>query len=291
MKGIILAGGKGTRLFPLTITTSKQLLPIYDKPLIYYPLSVLMLANIKDILIITTPNDLTRFKALLGNGSNLGISIEYIEQKSPDGLAQALILGKDFVGDDDLCLILGDNIFYGHTLPEKLESAIRNASHGNASIFSYHVNNPEEYGIAEIDDNGQVISIEEKPKKPLSNYAITGLYFYPNKALHYVKDIKPSPRGELEITSLNEIFLKKEMLICETLGRGFMWMDAGSHENLLEASVLIETIERRQGLKVGSIEEIAYKKKFISLQNYKKMISLYSDNQYTKYLRGIIKDQ
>ena len=284
MKGIILAGGSGTRLYPITKGTSKQLVPIYDKPMIYYPLSVLMLAGIKDVLIITTPEDQAGFHRLLGDGSDLGVSFEYVVQPSPDGLAQAFILGKDFVADDDACLVLGDNIFYGHDLPHMLKNAVENAKADQATVFGYHVNNPESYGVAEFDSEGSVVSLEEKPQKPKSNYAVTGLYFYPNDVVKKASEVKPSARGELEITSVNQMYLDESRLKVELMGRGYAWLDTGSHENLLEASQFIETIERRQGLKVACLEEIAYEMGYINRQKLLELAEPLKKNQYGQYL-------
>jgi len=284
MKGIILAGGSGTRLYPLTLVTSKQLLPIYDKPMIYYPLSTLMLAGIKEILIISTPTDKEKFEDLLGDGKLLGINLSYEVQPSPDGLAQAFVIGKDFIGDDDVCLILGDNIFYGHQLPEILRLAQEKQAQNYAVVFAYHVHSPEKYGVAEFDKNHNVISVEEKPKKPKSNYAITGLYFYPNDVINKVNLIHPSERGELEITSLNEVYLEENRLKVELLGRGFAWLDTGSHETLIEASNFIQTIESRQGLKVSAIEEIAFEMGYISKEQLLKLAKPFQKNQYGKYL-------
>jgi len=284
MKGIILAGGSGTRLYPLTLVTSKQLLPVYDKPMIYYPLSTLMLAGIKDILIISTPTDKDKFENLLGDGSSLGIKLNYKVQPSPDGLAQAFILGKDFIGQDDVCLILGDNIFYGHQLPEVLKLAKEKQAQDYAVVFAYHVNSPEKYGVAEFDENHNVISVEEKPKNPKSKYAITGLYFYPNDVVKKVNLITPSERGELEITSLNAIYLKENRLKVELLGRGFAWLDTGSHESLIDASNFIETIENRQGLKVAAIEEVAFEMGYISRDQLIELAEPLNKNQYGKYL-------
>jgi len=284
MKGIILAGGSGTRLYPLTLVTSKQLLPVYDKPMIYYPLSTLMLAGIKDILIISTPTDKDKFENLLGDGSSLGIKLNYKVQPSPDGLAQAFILGKDFIGQDDVCLILGDNIFYGHQLPEVLKLAKEKQAQDYAVVFTYHVNSPEKYGVAEFDENHNVISVEEKPKNPKSKYAITGLYFYPNDVVKKVSLITPSERGELEITSLNAIYLKENRLKVELLGRGFTWLDTGSHESLIGASNFIETIENRQGLKVAAIEEVAFEMGYISRDQLIELAEPLNKNQYGKYL-------
>jgi len=285
MKGIILAGGSGTRLYPLTKGVSKQLMPIYDKPMIYYPLSVLMLAGIKEVLIISTDQDLPRFEHLLGDGSFLGMKFEYISQPSPDGLVQAFILGKDFIDGDDVCLILGDNIFYGHGITDLLNKAVVNARERKlATIFGYHVNDPERYGVVEFDSSGKALSIVEKPKEPKSNYAITGIYFYPNDVIQKAERVLPSNRGELEITSLNQIYLDDKRLNIELMGRGFAWLDTGTHESLLEASTFIETIERRQGLKVGCVEEIAYKLKYISKQELLNIAQDLSKNQYGQYL-------
>lgn len=285
MKGIVLAGGSGTRLYPITRGISKQLIPIYDKPMIYYPLSVLMLAGIKDILIITTPEDQSSYKKILGDGSDIGISISYVKQPSPDGLAQAFILGKDFIGDDDVCLILGDNIFYGHDLTSILNSAVINSkSENKATVFGYHVGDPERYGVAEFDDNGRVMSLEEKPSVPKSNFAVTGLYFYPNDVIDKVKDVVPSDRGELEITSLNQIYLEEERLKVELMGRGYAWLDTGTHESLLEASKFIEIVENRQGLKVACLEEIAFEKGYINRQHLLDLAKPLQKNQYGQYL-------
>jgi glucose-1-phosphate thymidylyltransferase len=264
MKGIVLAGGSGTRLYPITKGVSKQLLPIYDKPMIYYPISVLMLAGIKEILIISTPHDLPHFERLLGDGKDLGVKFEYAEQPSPDGLAQAFIIGEEFIGDDDVCLVLGDNIFYGHGLTELLLKARQNVeSEKQATVFGYYVNDPERYGVAEFDKEGNVLSVEEKPKNPKSNYAVIGLYFYPNDVIQVAKNIKPSDRGELEITSVNEEYLKRSQLKVELMGRGYAWLDTGTHESLLEAGRFIQTIQKRTGLMVASLEEIAFEKGFI----------------------------
>ena len=284
MKGIILAGGSGTRLYPLTKGVSKQLMPIYDKPMIYYPLSVLMLAGIQEVLVISTVEDLPRFEQLLGNGSDIGMKFEYIVQPSPDGLAQAFILGKDFIGDDDACLILGDNIYYGHGLPEMLESAVNNAKDNNATVFGYHVHDPERYGVVEFDGTGKALTIEEKPSKPKSNYAVTGLYFYPNDVLKKAVEVVPSDRGELEITTINQMYLDEERLTVELMGRGYAWLDTGTHESLLEASTFIEIIERRQGLKVACIEEIAFEKKYINKEQLINLAEPLKKNQYGKYL-------
>ena len=285
MKGIILAGGSGTRLYPLTKGVSKQLMPIYDKPMIYYPLSVLMLSGIQEVLIISTPEDLPRFEQLLGDGSDIGMKFEYIVQPSPDGLAQAFILGKDFVGDDDACLILGDNIYYGHGITDMLVNAVSNAKDKNmATVFGYHVGDPERYGVVDFDQTGKALSIEEKPKTPKSTYAITGLYFYPNDVVKKACEVVPSVRGELEITTLNQMNLNEERLSVELLGRGYAWLDTGTHESLLEASNFIETIEKRQGLKVACIEEIAYEKGYINKEELIQLAQPLGKNQYGQYL-------
>jgi glucose-1-phosphate thymidylyltransferase len=284
MKGIILAGGSGTRLYPITKGVSKQLVPIYDKPMVYYPLSVLMLAGIKEVLLISTPDDLPSFKRLLGDGKDLGMTFEYIVQPSPDGLAQAFILGADFIGDEDACLILGDNIYYGHDLVKTLGSAVENAKQGHATVFGYHVNDPERYGVAGFDKSGNVISLEEKPEKPKSNYAVTGLYFYPNDVLKKSLDVKPSHRGELEITTVNQMYLAEQRLKLERLGRGYAWLDTGTHESLLEASSFIATIEKRQGLKVACLEEIAFEMGYISKAQLLELAEPLKKNQYGQYL-------
>jgi glucose-1-phosphate thymidylyltransferase len=284
MKGIILAGGSGTRLYPITKGVSKQLVPIYDKPMVYYPLSVLMLAGIKEVLIISTPEDMPSYQRLLGDGVELGMKFEYVIQPSPDGLAQAFILGADFVGDDDVCLILGDNIYYGHDLVNTLDSAVENAKKGDATVFGYHVHDPERYGVAEFDSAGNVVSLEEKPEKPASNYAVTGLYFYPNDVLKKAVEVKPSDRGELEITTVNQMYLAEKRLKLEKLGRGFAWLDTGTHESLLEASSFIATIEKRQGLKVACLEEIAYEKGYISKEQLLELAEPLKKNQYGQYL-------
>ena len=291
MKGIILAGGSGTRLYPLTKGVSKQLMPIYDKPMIYYPLSILMIAGIRDILIISTLEDLPLFKKILGNGSEIGLNFEYIVQPSPNGIAESFILGKDFIGNEDVCLILGDNIFYGHGISNMMTSAINNAKNENkATIFGYHVNDPERYGVVKFNADGKALSIEEKPEVAQSNYAITGLYFYPNDVVKMADKIIPSSRGELEITSLNKIYLNKECLSVKIMGRGYAWLDTGTHESLLEASNFIEVIEKRQGYKVVCIEEIAYRNGFITKQQ---LISIATDNEksgYGKYLKRVLNE-
>ena len=285
MKGLILAGGSGTRLFPLTKGVSKQLMPIYDKPMIYYPLSILMLSGIQEVLIISTPQDLPRFEQLLGDGSDIGMSFKYLAQPSPDGLAQAFILGKNFIGNDDACLILGDNVFYGQGMSEILSKAVNTAKDKNkATIFGSHVTDPERYGVVDFDKSGKALSIEEKPILPKSNYAVTGLYFYPNDVINKVADVTPSDRGELEITSLNEMYLLEERLEVEIMGRGYSWLDTGTHENLLEASTFIEIIERRQGLKVACIEEIAYEKGYINQEQLLSLAKALANNQYGQYL-------
>jgi len=285
LKGIILAGGSGTRLYPLTKSLSKQLLPVYDKPMIYYPLSVLMLAGIKEVLIISTPQDLPRFEQLLGEGSDIGMKFEYIEQPSPDGLAQAFILGKNFISDDDVCLILGDNIYYGHGINDMLSNAVLNIKEQNmATVFGYHVNDPENYGVIDFDTAGKALSIEEKPQTPKSNYAVTGLYFYPNDVVKKVVKVLPSIRGELEITTLNQMYLREKRLKVEFMGRGYAWLDTGTHESLLEASSFIEVIERRQGLKVACIEEIAFTQGYISKEQLIKLAQSLSNQKYKQYL-------
>ena len=289
MKGIILAGGSGTRLYPLTKSVSKQMMAIYDKPMIYYPLSVLMLAGINEILIITTPHDLPNFKNLLGDGSDFGIQLEYAEQPSPDGLAQAFIIGEKFIGSDSACLILGDNIFYGQGLTDLLRKAVQNVEVENkATVFGYYVQDPERYGVAEFDKSGTVISIEEKPTLPKSNHAVVGLYFYPNSVVQVAKKIKPSHRGELEITTVNQEYLAEGNLKVELMGRGFAWLDTGTHESLLEASNFIQTIEKRQGLKVACLEEIAYEKGYISKEKVLELAAPLSKNEYGQYLLRII---
>ena len=285
MKGIILAGGAGTRLYPLTKATSKQLLPIHDKPMIYYPLSVLMLSGIREILLISTPEDLPNFKRLLGTGEDLGISLSYIEQPSPDGLAQAFILGADFIGTDDVCLVLGDNIFYGHGFSNLLATSLRNVKEAQqATVFGYYVQDPERYGVVAFDKEGNAQSIEEKPTQPKSNYAVVGLYFYPNSVIEIAKTLKPSDRGELEITAVNQVYLKRGNLKVEVMGRGFAWLDTGTHEALLDASNYIQTIENRQGLKVACIEEIAYEKGYISKTQLLALSEPLKKNGYGQYL-------
>jgi glucose-1-phosphate thymidylyltransferase len=285
MKGIILAGGSGTRLYPITKGVSKQLVPIYDKPMVYYPLSVLMLAGIREVLIISTPADLPRFRDLLGDGSELGMRFEYCEQPSPDGLAQAFILGEDFIGDDDVCLVLGDNIFYGHGLTKMLDQSVKNVKEENkATVFGYWVKDPERYGVAEFDKEGNVVSIEEKPKLPKSSYAVVGLYFYPNNVVKIAKNIKPSDRGELEITTVNQTYLSQKALKVELMGRGYAWLDTGTHESLLEAGTFIQTIEKRQGLKVACIEEIAFEMGYITKERLLELAAPLIKNQYGQYL-------
>jgi glucose-1-phosphate thymidylyltransferase len=285
MKGIILAGGSGTRLYPLTKAISKQLMPIYDKPMIYYPLSVLMLSGIQEVLIISTPEDLPRFEHLLGDGSDIGMKFEYIVQPSPDGLAQAFILGRDFIGDDDVCLILGDNVYYGHGMNGILSNAVSNAKNKNtATVFGYHVHNPEHYGVIDFDTTGRALSIEEKPTNPKSNYVVTGVYFYPNDVVKKAVKVMPSDRGELEITTINQMYLAEKRLTVELLGRGYAWLDTGTHESLLEASTFIETIEKRQGLKIACIEEIAFDQGYINKKQLMELAQPLLKNQYGQYL-------
>ena len=291
MKGIVLAGGSGTRLYPITKGVSKQLLPIFDKPMIYYPISVLMLAGIREILIISTPFDLPSFKRLLGNGSDYGVHFEYAEQPSPDGLAQAFIIGEKFIGNDSVCLILGDNIFYGQSFTRMLKEAVRTAEEENkATVFGYWVNDPERYGVAEFDNQGNVLSIEEKPAQPKSNYAVVGRYFYPNKVVNIAKNIKPSARGELEITTVNQYFLSEKELKVQLLGRGFAWLDTGTHDSLSEASTFIEVIEKRQGLKVACLEGIALRKGWIDANKMYELAKPMMKNQYGQYLLKVIKE-
>lgn len=289
MKGIILAGGSGTRLYPITKGVSKQLLPVYDKPMIYYPLSVLMLAGIQEILIISTPEDLPNFEKLLGDGNEIGLQLSYKEQPSPDGLAQAFIIGSEFIGNDNVCLVLGDNIFYGYGFSGTLLNAVKNISNGKSTVFGYYVNDPERYGVAEFDVEGNVTSIEEKPENPASNYAVVGLYFYTNDVVQIAKNITPSNRGELEITSVNQEYLKQKKLKVELLGRGFAWLDTGTHDSLMQAGQFIETIEKRQGLKVACLEEIAYRMNYIDASQVMKLAQPLRKNGYGQYLLNMIK--
>ena len=289
MKGIILAGGSGTRLYPITKGVSKQLLPVYDKPMIYYPLSVLMLAGIQEILIISTPEDLPNFKKLLGDGKEIGLELRYKAQASPDGLAQAFIIGEEFIGTDDVCLVLGDNIFYGVGFSGMLQNARKNVAEGKSTVFGYYVNDPKRYGVAEFDTKGNVISIEEKPNDPKSNFAVVGLYFYTNDVVQIAKNIQPSKRGELEITSVNQTYLQQKTLKVELLGRGFAWLDTGTHDSLMQAGQFIETIEKRQGLKVACLEEIAYRMKYINAEQVRKLAEPLKKNGYGKYLLNLIK--
>ena len=291
MKGIVLAGGSGTRLYPITKGVSKQLLPVYDKPMVYYPISVLMLAGIREILIISTPHDLPGFRRLLGDGSDYGLRFEYAEQPSPDGLAQAFIIGEKFIGSDSVCLVLGDNIFYGNGFVELLRKAVADAEAPKATVFGYWVSDPERYGVAEFDRQGNCLSIEEKPQNPRSNYAVVGLYFYPNKVVEVAKHIKPSARGELEITTVNQVFLKDSELKVQTLGRGFAWLDTGTHDSLAEASIFVETIEKRTGLKVACLEEIAYENGWITADQLRAIAQPMARNQYGQYLLRLLEDK
>ena len=292
MKGIVLAGGSGTRLYPITKGISKQLMPIYDKPMVYYPISVLMLAGIRDILIISTPHDLPGFRRLLGDGSDYGVHFEYAEQPSPDGLAQAFTIGADFIGDDSACLVLGDNIFYGSYFTPMLKEAVRAAEEdGKATIFGYWVNDPERYGVAEFDKNGNCLSLEEKPQEPKSNYAVPGLYFYPNKVVNVAKNIKSSARGEYEITTVNQAFLEAKELKVQTLGRGFAWLDTGTHDSLSEASTFVEVIEKRQGLKIACLEAIAYRRGWITEERMRELAQPMIKNQYGQYLLQVIEER
>lgn len=288
MKGIILAGGSGSRLYPLTMVTSKQLLPIYDKPMIYYPLSVLMLAGVKEILIISTPEDTPRFKSLLGNGHKFGIDLSYKVQPSPDGLAQAFLIGEDFIGNESACMILGDNIFYGNGLKNALERAVENSKNGKATIFGYHVDDPERFGVVEFDKDGKAVSLEEKPKNPKSNYAVTGLYFYDNSVVDYAKKVKPSNRGELEITDLNAMYLEVDRLDVVTFGRGFTWLDTGTHESLAEATAFVKMIEEHQGLKISCPEEIAFNNGWITKEQLREQAEFMKKNQYGKFLFDVL---
>ena len=290
MKGIILAGGAGTRLYPSTMVVSKQLLPIYDKPMIYHPISVLMLAGIKEILIISTPQDIPNFQKLLGDGSQFGVKFEYKVQPSPDGLAQAFVLGEEFIGEDSVCMILGDNIFYGAGFSSMLKDTVIGINeNGGATVFGYRVKDPERFGVVEFDDNGNALSIEEKPKEPKSHYAVTGLYFYDNKVVEYAKNLKPSVRGELEITDLNKIYLAQSKLSVKLLGRGFAWLDTGTHDSLLQASAFVKTIEENQGIKIACLEEIAYRMGFLTKEQIKKNISGFKNNEYYNYVAKVIK--
>ena len=287
MKGIVLAGGRGTRLFPSTMVVSKQLLPVYDKPMIYYPISVLMLAGIREILIISTPHDLPNFEKLLGDGSQFGVKFSYKVQPSPDGLAQAFILGEEFIGQDSVALVLGDNIFYGQSFSKMLHNAVKSADKGFATVFGYMVKDPERFGVVEFDDNGKALSIEEKPQNPKSNYAVTGLYFYDNKVVEYAKNLKPSARSELEITDLNRIYLKKSKLSVELFGRGFAWLDTGTHRSLMQAGQYIQTIEENQGIKIACLEEIAWRMGYLTKDEIIKNSEKYKNNEYFSYVREL----
>lgn len=290
MKGIVLAGGSGTRLYPVTKAISKQLLPIYDKPMVYYPISVLMLAGIRDILIISTPEDISKFENLLSDGSQFGVNFSYKIQPSPDGLAQAFILGEDFIGNDTAALVLGDNVFYGQSFSKTLQNAVnRVEASGGATVFGYRVRDPQRFGVVEFDERGKALSIEEKPKIPKSNYAVTGLYFYDNKVVEYAKNLKPSARGELEITDLNNIYLKNNKLHVELLGRGFAWLDTGTHESLLQAGQYVQTVENNQGIKIACLEEIAYNMGFLKKEDIEKISSQYKNNEYYGYIKSLIK--
>lgn len=290
MKGIVLAGGSGTRLYPVTKAISKQLLPIYDKPMVYYPISVLMLAGIRDILIISTPEDISKFENLLSDGSQFGVNFSYKIQPSPDGLAQAFILGEEFIGDDTAALVLGDNVFYGQSFSKTLQNAVnRVETSGGAAVFGYRVRDPQRFGVVEFDERGKALSIEEKPKVPKSNYAVTGLYFYDNKVVEYAKNLKPSSRGELEITDLNNIYLKNNKLHVELLGRGFAWLDTGTHESLLQAGQYVQTVENNQGIKIACLEEIAYNMGFLKKEDIEKISSQYKNNEYYGYIKSLIK--
>lgn len=287
MKGIVLAGGSGTRLYPSTMVVSKQLLPVYDKPMVYYPISVLMLAGIKDILIISTPHDLPNFEKLLGDGSQFGVKFSYKVQPSPDGLAQAFILGEEFIGDDSVAMVLGDNIFYGSGFSKSLKTAVQRADEGIATVFGYYVKDPERFGVVEFDKDGKAMSLEEKPKEPKSNYAVTGLYFYDNKVVEYAKNLKPSARGELEITDLNRVYLEKNALSVELLGRGFAWLDTGTHNSLLKAGQYVQTIEENQGIKIACLEEIAYRMGFLTKENIHNNADKYKNNEYFSYVKQV----
>lgn len=291
MKGIVLAGGSGTRLYPLTMVTSKQLLPVYDKPMVYYPLSVLMLAGIKDILIISTPEDLPNFKKLLGDGQDFGINLSYAEQPSPDGLAQAFIIGEEFIGNDDVAMILGDNIYYGNGFTKVLREARENAANGIATIFGYYVSDPQRFGIVEFDETGKVLSVEEKPENPKSNYCITGLYFYDNSVVKRAKEVKPSHRGELEITDLNRIYLEEDALNVKLLGRGFAWLDTGTMDSLLEASEFVQMIEKRQSIKISALEEIAYKNQWITKEELLQSAKKYGKSPYGEHLKHVAENR